>query len=345
MSQTALTVSGRTMPDGPLTPSQKAAIVLAALGPDRAAPLMRDMNESQLRHFAVAISGLRRVPQATIVQIMSEFEEALGEGIGIAGGSEAARRMLDEVLDGQQVARIMSDVDNTMNRSFWNRLGQAPSASVALFLQNEHPQTAAVVLSELRADRAAGVLECLDEAFAQDVVLRLSRVPRLDRHVLALVERIIVETFLSAAVEGGDVRSPADLIAGMMNNLSATTRHDLLGHLDRRDPDLSDQVQKVMFTFGDLPRRVEPRDVATVVRNIEETTLLTALASAQATYPDSVSFVLENISRRLSERFAEELRQFEDVKLKVGEKAQSEMITEIQRLADTKEITLIQPDA
>lgn len=325
--------------------SQKATIVLAALGPEQAAPLLRDLSEAQLRRFAVEISGLKRIAQADILAVLQEFESALGDVSGLAGGSDAARRMLEEVLDSQQVNRIMNDVDSSMNRSLWDRLSIVPSAAVARFLQGEHPQTAAVVLSELKSDRAAGVLEHLETSFAQNVVLRLSRVPRLDPKVVALVETIIMRDFLSVALDGSDTRSPADLIAGLMNNVSGDTRNQMLSHLDSRDPDLSSEVQRVMFTFPDIVNRVEPRDVGNIVRSLDEAVLLAALKSGQDVSPESVNFILSNISKRLAERFAEEINQMPDIRVKDGEKAQLELIAEIQGLASRGEITLVMPEA
>lgn len=327
-----------------LTESQRAAIVLAALGPEHAAPLLKSLNDAQLRRFAVAISGLRRVPQSTIIQVVEEFVAALGDVADLSGGAEAARRLLEEILDSSDVARIMGDVDSAMNRSLWDRMSLAPSASVARFLQNEHPQTAAVVLSELRADRAAAVLECLETAFAQNVVLRLSRVPRLDPKVVALVEEVIMRDFLSAGLDGTDSRSPADLIAGLMNSVSGTVRGEMLEHLDKRDPELSVEVQRVMFTFGDIHQRVEARDVGSVVRAMEEPILLAALKSGEAVSGESVRFVLENISRRLAERFSEEIAQMPDVRVKDGEAAQAELINQIRTMAQRGEITLIAPE-
>ncbi|QPH53181.1 flagellar motor switch protein FliG [Pontivivens ytuae] len=327
-----------------LTKPQKAAIVLAALGPERAAPFLKDMNEVHLHRFAVAISGLKRIPSETLREVSEEFIAGLGDAQDVAGGADAARRILEEVLDSAAVARIMDDVDGAMNRSIWDQLGLAPSAAVATFLQGEHPQTAAVVLSELRADKAAAVLEQLEPAFAQMVVLRLSRVPRLDPDVVSLVETVIVRDFLSAVQASMATRSPADLIAGLMNNVSGATRGRMLDHLDERKPELSAEVQRVMFTFADIVTRVEPRDIGTVVRNVDEDTLLTALKAGLETEEPSATFILENISRRLSERYVEDIKQMQEVKVKDGEQAQSAIIAEIQRLAKRGEMKLREPE-
>lgn len=327
------------------TLSQKAAIVLAALGPDQAAPLMRDLTEAQLRRFAVSISGLQRISQSAILSVITEFVAAMGDGADLTGGAETARRLLEEVLDTTQVNRIMGDVDSSMNRSLWDQMGLAPSAVVARFLQNEHPQTAAVVLSELRSDRAAAVLEHLEQSFAQNVVLRLSRTPRLEPRVVSLVEEVIQRDFLTTAQDGTDTRSPADLIAGLMNNVSGTIRNDLLSHLDNRAPELSTEVQRVMFTFADIEKRVEPRDVGSIVRSMDETTLLVALKSGALVSEGSANFILANISRRLAERFSEEIARMPEVRVKDGEKAQSDLIAEIQALAKRGELKLIMPEA
>lgn len=339
----ALPVPDRAQLD--FTPTQKAAIILAALGPEQSAPLISDLNEAQLRRFAVTISGLKRIPQSAILDVIDEFMATLGDGADISGGAEVARRMLEGALDSKQVNRIMGDVDSSMNRSLWDKMGLAPAAAVARFLQNEHPQTAAVVLSELRSDRAAAVLELLDSTFAQNVVLRLSRAPRLEPKVVAMVESVIMRDFLSIALEGGNTRSPADLIAGLMNNVSGTVRGDMLGHLENRDPELTTEVKRVMFTFADIVKRVEPRDVGNVVRNMDEAVLLAALKSGQTVSRESVEFILSNISKRLAERYVEEIGQMQDIKIKDGEKAQADLIAEIQALAQKGDLTLIIPDS
>lgn len=336
-----------TVPETPRANSRmsridKAAIILAALGPDEAAGLLAGMSEQVLRRFAHAISKIKRIPPHDLDTIVSEFRAELSEEQGIVGGMEEARRILSNIVDQNTVSRIMSDVDGHMRRSIWEQLGACADSSIARFLQGEHPQTAAVVLAELSAAKAAAVLERLDEELAQNIVLRLSRVPRLEDSVISLIEDVIVSDFLSALQQEMATRKPAEVIGSLMNNVSSDARDRLMSHLEERKPALAQDVQKVMFTFSDVAIRVEARDISAIVRGVEEEDLKIALKHAIARKIESADFILNNLSKRLSERYREEIEQMPDVKQKDGEQAQSKIVEEIQRLAKMGEITLLE---
>ncbi|MEL6679354.1 MAG: FliG C-terminal domain-containing protein [Pseudomonadota bacterium] len=322
------------------SPVDKAAVIIAALGAEQASAFLADLPEPLLRKVARAISRLRRVPIALLQQIVEDFLAELERDTGVYGGSEEARKLLSAVVDEKTVKRIMSDVDGNVRRSIWDQLGACSEVAVARFLQAEHPQTAAVILSELRPDKAAGILERLDEEMARITVLRLSRVPQLDDEVMALIEDVIVRDFLSALQQEMATVKPADLIGGLMNNVSTTSREKLLRHLEEKKPEFAREVLKVMFTFADIELRVEPRDVSAVIRGVEEPVLMAALKSADSAGISSVSFILNNISKRLSERYREELAAMPDVKPKEGDQAQAQVIAAIQQLAKSGEIKL-----
>ncbi|MEL6598904.1 MAG: FliG C-terminal domain-containing protein [Pseudomonadota bacterium] len=322
----------------------KAAVIIAALGAEQASAFLADLPEPQLRKVARAISRLRRVPIAILQQIVEDFLAELERDTGVYGGSEEARKLLSAVVDEKTVKRIMSDVDGNVRRSIWDQLGACSEISVARFLQSEHPQTAAVILSELRPDKAAAILERLDEEMARVTVLRLSRVPQLDDEVMALIEDVIVRDFLSALQQEMATVKPADLIGGLMNNVSTDSREKLLRHLEEKKPEFAREVLKVMFTFADIEVRVEPRDISAVIRGVEEPVLLTALKSADNAGLTSVNFILNNISKRLSERYREELAGMTEVKPKEGDQAQAQVIAAIQQLAKSGEIKLIDGD-
>ena len=200
-------------------------------------------------------------------------------------------------------------------------------------------------MSELRADKAAAVLERLDQEFAHQTIMRLSRVPTLDSNVAEMVERVIARDFLSAIQRTKRSRRPADLIAGLMNNLGAQAREHFLGYLDQEKPALHKEVLKTMFTFNDIRHRVEARDVAIILKEVEEPIILTALKWGRAQNNASVDFILENISKRLSERLAEDLDAMPDVTQRDGEAAHQELVRVIQEMAKTAKIQLIEDES
>jgi flagellar motor switch protein FliG len=312
-------------------PIQKAAIILTAIGPEFASGVLRDVSAANLKRFADATTGLGSVSQEQFDAVIVEFLEALTTGGDIAGGTDAARRLLGSVLDDGEISELLGEAGKPQ-ATVWERLNGAPVASISGYVANEHPQTAAVILSELKAEMAASVLERLDRSFAREVVLRLSRIPLLDRRTNDAVAGAIERDFLSALQRSLSKKRPAELIAGLMNNISSEAREGFLSHLEESVPELAADVQRTMFTFADVATRLAGKDVAGILREVPEETLLAALKFGQMQGSDSVGFVLENIPRRLAERYVEELQGMDDVSKKEGEAAQIELTKRVLAL-------------
>jgi flagellar motor switch protein FliG len=325
------------------SPIEKAAIILTAIGPEIGGAFLRGLAEPDLLRFARTLTGLGKIRQEVLDAVIVEFLEALTAGPDVAGGAKAARKLLGAVLDENEVARLL-DGGQGSPRSVWDRMNETPVAALASFVQVEHPQTAAVVLSELRPETAASVLERLDRTFAQSIVLRLSRVPSLDPVVAAAIQGAIERDFLSVLQRNLSKRRPADLIAGLMNNISSEARDGFLGYLESQEPGLAQDVQRTMFTFEDIPSRLNPRDMAAVLRDVPEETLLTALKLGEAQGSATVPFVLENVPRRLSERYVEDLAGLPEPGRKEGEAAQIEITKAIQALVREGQIRFVEKD-
>lgn len=354
MTDTAL-VPARPRPEKPRLPAlrgegapapiEKAAMILTAIGPELAAGFLRDLGEVDMERFARAINGLGKISQDVLDAVIVEFLERLTTGPELRGGSQAARKLLAAVLDDDdEVQRLIDGRQRSAVRSVWERLNETPVPALASFLQAEHPQTAAVILSELRAEVAASVLERLDRAFAQTIVLRLSRVPQLDPPIAASIEGAIERDFLSVLQRNLSKRRPADLIAGLMNNISTEVREGFLGYLERQEPALAHDVQRTMFTFEDVSVRVHGRDVAGMLRDVPEDVLLKGMKLGEAQGSATVAFILENLPRRLAERYVEELAALTDVTRKEGEAAQIEITKAIQAAAKSGTIRFIEKD-
>lgn len=337
-------IAGETRRADALRPAEKATIILAALGADLAAPILRDLGEANVRRVARTIAAMGLVPAPVLDHVIREFLAELGSEADLSGGLAAAQRLLAPALDRDSYSRIMEDVQGAANLSIWDRLGAAPVGAFANFLAGEHPQVGAVVLARLRPDRAARVLERLPEGAARTIVLRMSRAPRLEPQVLEILKSVIEEEFLSVIQREQAVKKPAELLAALMNNVSGAARDQFLGELEQAEPAFAAEVQRVMFTFGDILARVNPRDVAQILRAVEEPVLLAALKTGLETHPKVVEFLLGNIAKRLAERIGEDLGAMAAPPLKEGEAAQAQIVKTIQGLAQRGEIRLIQPE-
>ncbi|RMF36103.1 MAG: hypothetical protein D6754_11990, partial [Alphaproteobacteria bacterium] len=336
-------------PAGPgaadLSRAEKATLILAALGPEGAAGILAELGEENIRRFARIVAQMGVIRGPVLDEVVAEFLDEIGGSRDVSGGILTARRMLSGALDRETYDRIMEDVQTTTHTTIWDRLGKAPVGAVAGFLAAEHPQVGAVVLSRMRPDLAARVLERLPEIVAQPVVLRMKRAPRIDGAVLEVLKRVIEDELLSVIRRAGATKKPAELLAGLMNHVSGAAREKFLEELEADEPEFAAEVQRVMFTFADIIQRVNPRDVTAITREVEEEVLMAALKTGQETHPQVCEFILGSLSKRLAERITEDLEAMMPVPLKEGEAAQGEIIKAIQALAQRGEIKLNQPEA
>ncbi len=331
-------VPGAAMP----TPAEKAAIILSLLDPTEAAALLQTFDQNSVLVFARVISSLKPVPPNIMSGVVSEFLTLLGEESNVRGGEEQVRKFLSGFLDDAQIDEILSDIAGRDVRSIWERLGDAPNTKAAAFLQLEHPQTVAIVLSKLRPDKAARILEEMERNFAQSAVLRLSRVPNLDPSVMKKLETAIEAEFLSAISRQSGSVKPSELIGDLMNNVSGAAREEFLENLGEANQELQLEVLRVMFTFADIATRLEGRDVAKIVKAVEEEQMMIALKYAQETSNPSFDFILANLSKRLAERMQEDLEAMDDVKAADGEAAHMAITNVIQKMGKMGELKLIE---
>lgn len=327
-----------------MPPITKAAILLAAIGPEAAGEFLRNMDEASLTRTAIAISRLDRVPKEVLDAVIAEFVLSIGTDEEVSGGSHTARRLLAEVLDDKTIERIMLDVNGPASRSAWKRLNECSNTALASFVGAEHPQTAAMILTELRADKAAAVVERLDPEFAQQTVLRMARVPTPEPRVAEMVERVIATDFLSALQRSQGSRRPAELIAGLMNNLRTDAREKFLGYLEDEKPTLHRDVLRTMFTFADIRERVAARDVPILVKELDEPVLTVALKWGQVQGNPSVEFVLSNLSKRLAERLREDLDALPEPTQRDGEGAHQDVVRIVQEMAKAGTIALVEDE-
>lgn len=330
--------------DPVLTRPQKAAIVLSIIDPSDAALLLKEFSETTLLNFAKAVSDLKPIQPSTLNDVVLEFLGELGDTTDVRGGVQQVRKFLEAFMEGDDVDRILEDLMGQQNRPVWDRVGDAPSAAAATYLGLEHPQTVAYVLSKLRSDKAAAILERLDREFGQAVVLRMSRVPSLSEHIIGLVSTAIEKDFLSAINRQSGAIKPAELIGNLMNNVSSVAREEFLANLEEADATLAQEVTRVMFTFADIAVRLAPMDVAKIVKEVEEERLLIGLRLAKDTDNPSYDFIISNLSKRLSERLVEDIDAMDPVTEKDGEPAQMEVINIIQKKAKMGEISLYEPE-
>ncbi len=325
-----------------LTSREKAAVILGVLGTDAASPILEQLDEDSLRSFASAMSRMKRVSPEVVLQTILEFQHEVDRlDMTVIGGTSQAREMLREAVNDAMLTKIFDDIESPTAHNVWNKLAKVDDTALSEFLTNEHPQTVAVVLSKLSVEQAARLIGFLDEDRAREVVTGLTKMSKLDPHIIETIGTAVSHSFLENQRGNASGFKPADRIGAIMNFAPGNIRQAVLSHLDETQPEFSDQVKRKLFTFQDIPKRLEKRDVAAVVRAVDGDVLLTALGGAPSNATETRDFILASISSRVAEQLRGDMADVGKVKIRDVEEAQNAILAVIRELERGDQITLI----
>lgn len=320
-----------------LTRAQRAAVVVVVLGPEASAPMLEHLSDAEVEQLALEVATLGEVPAEEVRQILQDFyEEAVAHRELIRGGVIHARKLLTH-WRGERGEEIINRLVSTVHIAPFNFLRHHDEDQLVQYLQEEHPQTIALVLAHLPPKNAAAVLARLDGDVQRNVATRIATMDRTSPEVIERVESAL-QMRLGAArspeeyTKKGGVRD----LAAMLNNSDRGTERAILGDLDEVDPDLAEQVRALMFVFEDLTT-LDDRQVQTVLRRVDMKQLALAMKGVRS---DVRETILRNMSERAALTLTEELELMGPVRVRDVETAQSDIVAVVRQLEDAGEIII-----
>ena len=325
-----------------LRASQKAALVLAALGPDLAGPIIERIDEKHLRAFAKAYAQMQKIPQSALTAVAQEFVGNLSsEDSGfIEGGFDATRDLLGNFLDSDNMMRLMDEIDAPGAQSVWEKMERVSDDKLIEYISTQNPQLVAVILSRINVETASRLLDLMDTELAGDVVLRLTRPMDVKPHILRILEDTIERDFLAPMRKVVEKDRPGEMVGAMMNNVASKKREALLGVLTAQAPDVMTDVRKSMLTFDDLATRAPANAMPMVIKELEEDVFLKATKYGQENAPDCVEFIFANISQRMAQQYKEQMEEMKDFSTEDGEAAQAAFMSVLRKLVKQGEVEL-----
>lgn len=315
--------------------SQKAAILMLALGDETSGRLFSLMHEDEIKEISGAMAQLGVVRADAVERLCSEFSESMGSVGNLVGSFETTERMLQKTLPRDRVTQIMEEIRGPAGRTMWDKLGNVSEAVLANYLKNEYPQTVAVVLSKIKPDHAARVLALLPEAFAMEVVMRMLRMESVQRDVLDSVERTLRSEFMSNLARSAR-RDAHELMADIFNNLDRQTESRFMAALEERNHDAAERIKSLMFTFNDL-QRLSGAAIQVLIRSVEKDKLPIALKGASETIRE---MFLVNLSERAGKMLREEIEGLGPVRLRDVDEAQASVVSVAKELAAQGQIEI-----
>lgn len=323
------------------TAPQKAALVLAALGPEAAKPLIEKVSDRHLQAFAEAYAHLRNIPRQELLSVVSEFVARLTAADNqLAGGFEEARALIAQVKGPEDTTRLLDEVIAPGGRSVWQKLERVDPKTFAAWLSGQHPQAVAVIMTRLDPDLASTVLGFLDPELARQTVVRLARPMPVRREALRVLEEAVERDFLAPMRAAAKASRPGQTIGALLNNLSDEKREAMLQFIAAESPEVLDDVKAFILTFKDLPERVPANAIAKVVREVEVDVFLRAAKYGKQNAPEAVEFIFKNISQRMGQQYEEQMGEMKPFTVVEAEAAQAQVMTALRRLVAAGEIEL-----
>lgn len=322
---------------GGLTGRQKAAILLISLGPDVSASVYKHLSEEEMERLTLEISSVRKVDSEEKEKIVDEFHSiALAQDYIMQGGIGYAKQVLEKALGAEQAAAIINRLTSSLQVRPFDFARKADPGQVLNFIQNEHPQTIALILSYLEPTQAGQILSELPQEVQADIARRIATMDSTSPEIINEVEQILERKLSTTVTQDYTQTGGVEAVVDVLNGVDRSTERTILDALEIQDPELAEEIKKRMFIFEDIVT-LDGRAIQRVVRDSENEDLKLALKVASE---EVKNIIFKNMSKRMVETFVEEMEYMGPVRLRDVEEAQSRIVAVIRRLEETGEIVV-----
>ena len=321
-----------------LTYPQKAAAVIVSLGADKASHLYQYMEPEDVEALTLEVARLGMIDSEQTEAVLTEFyQNCLTSKAVTEGGLEYARSVLEKAFGNQTALALLEKVTKSLKNREFAFLDKADVKSLFSALQNERPQTVALVLSYVDPDKAAGVIEQLEPRRQIKVVEAIATMESASPAAIKTVEADMERKFSSIITSSNVKVGGIDYVAGIMNNLDRSSEKSIFDGLSAHNADLADEIRKRMFVFEDIIT-MDDRSVQRFVRDCDPRDLVLALKTANA---DVSNKLFTNMSARMAESIRDDLEVTTNVRMKDVEDAQQRIVGVIRDLEERNEIIIM----
>ncbi len=316
---------------------QKAAILLIALGPEKSANIFKHLKEDEIEELTLEIANTRSVSPQTKEAVLEEFYQVcLAQQYIAEGGIGYAKELLDKALGEEQAQVVITKLTASLQVRPFEFVRKTDPSQVLNFIQDEHPQTIAMILSYLSSGQAAMILGSLAPEKQADVAKRIAMMDRTSPDVIKEVESVLERKLASLANQDYTIVGGVDAIVNILNTVDRGTEKHIMESLEIEEPELADEIRKKMFVFEDI-LLLDDRAIQRVLRDVDNNDLEIALKGSNE---EVKSVVLKNLSKRLAAMIEEDIEFMGPVRMKDVEEAQQKIVAIIRKLEDSAEIVI-----
>ncbi len=322
---------------GELNGTQKVAILLLALDQEAAGTILRGMDPDAVEDVTRELATMGAVPSNVRDAVVDEFYQlTMVQSWAAEGGLDYARMLIKRSCDPKMAERLIQHISQQVQRSPFNFLQKAESDNLLTFIQDEHPQTIALILSHLSHHKAAEILAGLADQKQVEVIKRVANMEQTNPEVIREVEMGLEARLSNMLTQQFEKTGGVETVAEMLNLVDRTTEKGILEGLESEDPDLVESIRRLMFVFEDI-MLVNDKGIQSVLKEIDNDELALALKTASPALKEKI---FKNMSERAATLIQEDMEYMGPVRVSDVEAAQQRIVDVVRRLEEAGEIII-----
>ena len=316
---------------------QKSAVLLITLGPEKSAQIFKHLKEDEIEQLTLEIANTSSVSPQMKEDVLAEFYEVcLAQQYIAEGGINYAKELLEKALGVEKAKEVISKLTANLQVRPFEFIRKTDPSQLLNFIQDEHPQTIALILSYLSSSQSAQVISSLPPDKQADVARRIATMDRTSPDVIKEVEGVLERKLASIVNQDYTIIGGVDAIVAILNTVDRGTERHILETLEIEDPELADEIRRKMFVFEDI-LSLDDRTIQRVLRDVDNSDLATALKNANE---EVQNVIFNNLSKRLAAMIKEDMEFMGPVRLKDVEEAQQKIVNIVRKLEDSGEIVI-----
>ena len=323
--------------DDKMSGLQKSAILLIALGPEKSANIFKHLKEDEIEELTLEIANTRSItPQIKEAVIEEFYQVCLAQQYIAEGGIGYAKELLEKALGAEKAMSVIGKLTASLQVKPFEFVRKTDASQLLNFIQDEHPQTIALILSYLSPLQASMIISALPPERQADVAKRVAMMDRTSPDIIKEVEKILESKLANLVNQDYTIIGGVDAVVEILNAVDRGTEKHIMETLEIEEPELADEIRKKMFVFEDI-LLLDDRSIQRVLRDVDNNDLAIALKGANEQVQAAI---FNNLSKRLSAMIREDMEYMGPVRMKDVEEAQQKIVNIIRKLEDSAEIVI-----
>jgi len=320
-----------------LTGLQKSAVLLIALGPERSANIFKHLKEEEIEELTLEIANTRSITPLMKEEVVDEFYQVcLAQQYIAEGGISYAKELLEKALGPEKAMDVIGKLTASLQVKPFEFVRKTEPSQLLNFIQDEHPQTIALVISYMSPLQASAIVSALPQEKQADVAKRVALMDRTSPEVIKDVEKILETKLASLVNQDYTIIGGVDQVVEILNAVDRGTEKHIMETLEIEEPELADEIRKKMFVFEDI-LLLDDRAIQRVLRDVDNNDLALALKGGNEQVQNAI---FNNLSKRLATMIKEDMEFMGPVRMKDVEEAQQKIVNIIRKLEDSAEIVI-----